>query len=388
MQKTLYDLQTYILDASDVQGDPIERRRALRAAIAAATDVMQKHQWKQYTVERSARLNAPVSVEVSIDDEGEVDLGTGAFPTWAAEGSIVLGHAAYPVSAILGSNTIAITGWSGGDIMDVDALLVHNRVMIDHQVRSIGRIRAHGSCIDLEQVSLSKMAAYQRDEGGVVSSPQRFAVEQDRQAAGTAEIVLSPSPGHPMEIELKYFRMPILPSLSHPIGVVSFGSSNGAAIADIENPLPLRSDVRGVVLAISEFVEEPDGELGSDVDGNMIDINEVIEIASMVSRRRLRLRKNPATVSGSGGVGGVVTHVLDLPDFAWQAVTLFADAHFMRIGRGESGTYWQTIRAAEASLDVARSQEATTANPPGAPVEDLVSYDCSYDCTERRNHGR
>jgi hypothetical protein len=373
--KTLYDVVQHLVDAEDVRGDETDRRRALRAAISGATDVAQKHQWKEYQVDSTATLFAPVVLEMAISSEGVATVSDGDIPSWAVSGSVLAEGKLWPVLSV-GDDSLTLRDWGGAVLSTADFKLVNNRIVMTDVIRSVQEITEKTQLGDpLHQVSPPALRTYQSDEDRRQAPPKRYAVGRFSDGVRKTEITLSPAPASDTTLFLRYHRHPVYATMAHDCGSVTISSDNPKA-ASIEKGLGSGTDFLNAILVISETEELPAGFLGIDDSG---EVAATLQVVSKSGSKSLVLAESAEPKAYQRAV---LTQTLDLPDYAWNAVTLYAQANFYRSGRGEVGLYWQTMRMADEQLKIAMSQEATLANPPGAPVDELLDTTIAESLTD------
>lgn len=355
--KTLYDLFAHVLDTEDAMDDVVSRRRALRAATWGADQAQTRHRWPHYTTVETFHLSAPVEFDASIDANGLVTLDAeqDALPSWTDLGSIQVLEQTFLVTRRISDTQLQLEGWGLGVIAAGKLLrLVADRISLDPLVREVFEVRNETTDCELRSVTASQLRYMQHVENNTTSDP--IAVTTQRVFTPTGrrlELRLVPAPATQSHISVSFYRRPRTVSLLHRCGTIT--SPDSSSVVTMTNPVQVR-DARGLVLLVSSGQQEPLPDLGFGMDEESAVIDATYYVKSVDSTTTLTLETDPGNVSHKGAI---LTQELDLPDYAYNAAMRYAEAEFRRVGRGETGEYWQSIQMADRELRLAMEQEST-----------------------------
>lgn len=363
MDRTLYDLISRILDSRDAYGDQVSMRRAARAAIWGAQQVVTRHSWSGYYTTLLATMQPPVGITASITANGVGTLTTGVLPDWASTGSIKLEDRYHPITALT-TTTFQVSEYSAGAVASGSLELVHNRIPLRDEIRRLHHVRNE---ITQQDLILSGQDAYrERAVWNTVSSEPTTAGVFRESIDGITrfELRLLPAPSVETKIRMEYERSPHAPSLSHDCGLVGIDSNDNSATLEnaLTNTAFSHAQSGRMVLLVSIDENPPDADFGFTL-GNRHEPQDRWNVTAVPSRTELTLE---GTVYDAEGQSAILTHLLDIPGGTWEAAAMFAEAKYMQIGEGSVGDFWQTIKMAEAELRQAMENEAKIRQPENA----------------------
>lgn len=352
---TLYDLFSHVLDTEDAADDPVNRRRALRAAAWGAQQVQSRHAWAGYTTTENVILYAPITTAATVSGDGilTVDAGEPDLPIWAGFATVVIDRIPYSTYRRIDNRSVALDNYSGAVIATPDNVrFACDRHKLTDTVRDIYSVRDESSEVNLNHVGPAQYRALLNRQDGVPNIPVAVTVvRSDTPHGRTTELRFVPSPSQDLQYSVAYHRNPRVSRTVHDC----FSVEINAGIAVVNKSLA-STELLGGVLLVSENAQRPDGTFAFGVD-EATRAEHILRIKSVTDRRTFVLEDS--SITGITGRGGVITEELDFPPFAYNAAQRYAEAEFRRVGRGEVGEYWQTIKMADAELRLAMEQEAT-----------------------------
>jgi hypothetical protein len=353
---TLYDLVARILDARDGSNDPVSERRALRAAIWGADQVTQKHAWSDYHTESIHAMNAPVDAVVSISPDGLLTIASGTLPDWMGEASVAFGNRLHIVGRRVNNTTATLENYHGTELLGQAITIVHDRLLIQDDVRQIYAVRNEREDTELLFAGASAFHLHQLRNNAVPGEPSFVTAARSGQPGQRrTELRLSPSPSSDITLRVSYYRISRKATVLHDCGTVSIDSDDLSAVT-IDKPLKV-SDLFDLVLVLSGNQHRPDAEMGFSVVDDNPSIAD-LTVKSIETPTKLRLMDTYQEIDGRGGI---LTQRLDLPPHACEAAAMYGEAKYLQIGNGSHGDFWQTIQMADAELRTAMEQESVLA---------------------------
>lgn len=316
VRKTLLDVVAHLLDVEDVSNDAVSMRRCLRAAVAGVTDVMQRHQWRRYTVDLKFTIAEGQNEIVLADDVRSV--------AWLGLASDVVSS----YSSSLSSESFGSPKWSA---------------------RTVGyqEVSSAEAVAGAEGYAYERFALFPRDGfGGFGETPG-------------ATIRLLDNSSQSRELFVRYHRYPVIPTLHMDLGKTTI-LQDSPTIARPTNMPSVDIDTRGAAIAISGTANSPEGHLGSQQHGFHTPVSQTLAVSG-VGDSGINLSEDGPSIANRGSF---LTQWIDLPHYAWQAITLFAETHFYRTGRGDKLEYFKSMAMADRQMKVTMAQETTTAISP------------------------
>lgn len=369
--KTLYDLVSRILDSRDGYGDPVNTRRALRAAVWGYQQVSLRHRWNDYNTSDLRVLYAPVEITASIATDGTVTVSEGTIPAWIDLASMQLEHHNQVVAYQVSGTEFLLDGYDGPEVASITTKLVNNRMVILDSMIEIFAIRNVNTNTDMLFADTRVFRDSETMNQTAVSEPTHVvSVRYNHRGRRRTELRFSPAPSSQTSVRLDYYRGQRLATLAHDCGTVAITSSGTVTLSKpISSRHATTLDTGSLILLLSSDELLPDADIGfSVVDDNVPEAElDVTEINSNTT----------ITVDSTDEVtdrGAILTHVLDLPQYTWEAAAMFAEAKYMQIGEGSVGEFWQTMKMAENELRNAMEQEGTLSRSAISPRSRASTY--------------
>lgn len=379
--KTLYDLFSHLLDVSDSSDDPVNRRRAKRAAIYGALQTQLRHQWANYSVTEVTRLNAPLTVDATITAGGLVTLddAEGDLPDWVASGSVQYDDHTFVIDQRLSATELQLAGWGLGAIASNTSItIVNDRYTLNGSVREVFEVRNETSDIELYDVGPARFRIMQHAQNGTPSDPIAVTeVVHTGPSGQRTELRFVPAPSVQTDVSVSYLRHPRQSNVLHSCGSTGISDTT----ATLSTPLPFYLlEPAGLVLLISETASEPEPSLGFGVDDHSPQISSVHRVSEITDSTTLELQA--AVASSITGKSAILTHELDIPEFAFTAACRFAEAEFARVGHGNLKTHIEYLQAAEYEMRIAMEQEGRMNRRPAAPRSRSATYTAPENVTQ------
>lgn len=356
MMLLLHDVVAHLMDVYDLSDLNTDFRRAKRAAIGGFRKASSRHQWNIYDTQDVFTMNAPITagtIEITADGTAT---GTGVtFPPWSSEGSIVVGDELYRVLRRVSGTELLLESWRGTTQASTVYRLVHNRKLLDYQPRSIHDVWNETEDCSIAMVVPETYRQYDRRDfssGG----PPRVATLRGVNTDGQVryELRVTPYPVNATVIDVGYTRVPKVPYWLHSVGTVNVASS----VATLTTPLApsLQGSTVGAWMRLSEI-----GLPDADIDfgfGRESPVVAQAEITVQTSATSLQIPGVPNLTNHRG----LITDSLDLPEFVYDALLLYAEAEMARIATSDVRKARALMEEADEELRYAMEREPRQGN--------------------------
>lgn len=357
----LQDVMAHLLDVSDLSNTTSDRRRALRSAIWGYEQATTRHQWEFYNTQEVFTLNAQWSgdgASIAISDAGVIFLIGDVFPDWMEEASFVAGDEMYRVGSRDSDQTVTLENWRGtteglGDL--TSWRFIHNRHVLAEEPKQLYDIWDEtNDCgmVFVEQQQFRDQDRWQVETGGI---PQ-IATIRSKNMNGMMryELLIAPFSETEITLDVAFIRRPKQPRWNWHAGLIS--STGGVVTTANKLPMAGNADFTGSWLRVSEA----GGDAAAELDYGVWESHPAQYEEPIIS------------VSGSNGlvvattmpdvldVGACVSDYLDIPDFLFTSVLMYAEANMQRIAHGDLQKYAMLMAAGDDQMRTAMEQGPLT----------------------------
>ncbi len=289
-----------------------------------------------------------------------ITLDSGTLPSWTVLASVKIGDSLHTVKTRNSDSQATIENYAGPAVQSTSLLLVHDRLLLNDEVKSIFYVRNNSQDIGLLFFSVQSFIQHRIRSSGVTGDPCAVsAISVQYRHGRRTELRFSPAPATPTEIRLSYRRRPRKAMLVHNCESVNINMTT----ATIHKPM-MFTDLTGLVLMLSSNSERPDADLGF----SLVDDNppaDSLDVSAVISPTSLTLSTSYGDVEERGGV---LTQYLDIPSYTSEAAAMYAEAKYLQIGNGSIGDFWQSVRIADEELRQAMEQESVLAKHAAMPL--------------------
>lgn len=379
----LQDVINHLLDVSDLSNTTSDKRRALRSAVWGYEQATTRHQWEFFWTNETFKLNAQRTPEAGeswiisdATDPPQLAIVAGSVPSWCEEGAIVYGDEMYELGSQVTSAIVEVPNWPhAGASQDVTsaARLVHNRHLMDSEPRQVFDLwneTEDCSITMTPQQSFRDQTRWQVESGGI---PQ-IATIRNKIIDGMSryELIVAPFAETETVLDIAFIRRPSQPRWNWSTGPLT-GSSSTLTIGKAV-PRSSNANFTGSWIRIAEAA----GDAGTEIDYGVIEQPEVEYEFPIVSATGTTIVIDGAVVGTLVAPGGTVTDALDIPEFLYNAVLMYAESHMARIGHGNMKESMEKMAIADDELRTAMEQGPIT-NPRWRGYRYRVGYVNSPD---------
>lgn len=325
---TFQELVSHVLDVADMQGDGVELRRAIRSAKWGFEQASTRHRWTTYDTETVFAMHEPVTgISVDVTESGVVTLSGDVWPDWAEFGTLATANSVYRVKERVDDTTLQLENWTGKSETGLDVRLLHNRVIIPHDVRTVFAVWDEIGQYRLHHLDPVKFRDRDRWTQGTSGAPAYYTMRRlMRDGRLVTEMRITPATSVFASFHVSYLRNPAQPKMLHAAGRVS---SSGGSVT-FTQPLPPQLDPTGAWIRISTTETSPEGNLAS----SLFHPAEIEWQGPIESKTSDTVVEVPGVPDVSNR-GAIVTDILDLPWYAFNAAKLYAEAQMFRQGLGQ-----------------------------------------------------
>ena len=346
----LQDVISHLLDVSDLSDHTSDVRRALRSAIWGFEQATTRHQWSIYNTQDVFTLNAPVERDdVTMLANGSFIATGDALPSWLEECSMVIGDEMYRVSMRTSDTIGVLENWRGDTFASGTSVkFVHNRKVLSYEPKQIYDVWNESEDCDLTLTSPEQYRdqdRYQVETGGV---PQIATIRSVTQSGMLQyELQVAPFPDVATTLDIAYIRRPTQPRWNFKTGNVTSVSGT----VTLTNAIPATQDMLGAWLRTAR----DSGGVGAEIQFGISEIDPAeteYKITAINSTTEIECEGMTDVTAKEG----IITDVLDIPEFLYTTVLLYAEANMARIAHADMKKYQTCLQAADDHMRTAMEQ--------------------------------